>query len=294
MNQKIGIIGLGIVGTAVYEGMKHACEIETYDNARDSSTESLSELFEKVDGPLFVCVPTPMRVNTDIRNQEGSCDVSIVENVISELNDIVGRTIGEPAEHAPIIIKSTIPPGTTERMNSLYKNVRVVFNPEFLTETNAIEDFKNQKRIIIGGPHGAATQVKRLYQAAYPTVPTTKTSSTIAEMVKYFTNCFLAVKVAFANEMNQLCNSLEIDYDKVIEYATQDTRLGSSHWAVPGPDGHFGFGGKCLAKDLNALIHKAQEIKVKPEVMKAAWNKNLEVRDHRDWETIKGATTNCR
>jgi len=277
----IGVIGLGIVGTAVSEGMKHAFSVESYDKYKRGTVGSVTELFSKVDGPLFVCVPTPMR-------KTGSSDTSIVESVVAELNNFVEMTIGEPAEHAPLVIKSTVPPGTTQYLNDKYKYVRVVFNPEFLTEANAVEDFKNQKRIIIGGPHSAATLVKRIYQAAYPMVPTTKTSSTIAEMVKYVTNCFLATKVSFANEMYQVCNALGIDYDKVIEYATQDTRLGHSHWAVPGPDGDVGFGMSCFPKDLNALISRAEELGVDPVVMSAVWAKNLEVRHNRDWEKMAG------
>lgn len=279
----IGIIGSGIVGNAVCEGMKHAFSCQVYDKYKPeaSTVESLEELFTIVDGPLFVCVPSPMKA-------DGSASIHIVEEVIAELNKIVEDNVGEPAEHAPIIIKSTIPPGTTEYLNKSYPFLRVVFNPEFLTEANALEDFKNQKRIIIGGPHGAATLVKRLYQAAYPAVPTTKTSSTIAEMVKYVTNCFLATKVSFANEINQICEKLDIDYDKVIEYATQDERLGKSHWAVPGSDGKIGFGSKCFPKDINALIHCAKELGVDPKVMIAAWKKNIELRPERDWMTIQG------
>lgn len=285
MKQNIGVVGFGIVGSAVVEGMKHAFEVESFDPYRKEATcSTLKELWHKVDGPIFVCVPTPMYTC-------GKCDISIVEGVISDLNNIVAEDIGEPAEHAPVIVKSTVPPGFTESMNAKYPFLRVVFNPEFLTEANYIEDFKKQNRIIIGGPHGAATLVKRVYQTAYPQVPTTKTSSTIAEMVKYITNCFLATKVSFANEMYQVCQALNIDYDKVIEYALKDERLGRSHWAVPGPDGDGGFGGKCFPKDINALITRAEELGVQPKVMRAAWDKNLEVRHHKDWEKIPGAVT---
>ena len=76
------------------------------------------------------------------------------------------------------------------------------------------------------------------------------------EMVKYLTNTFLSVKVSFAEmEIHQLCGKLGIDYDKVVEYATLDSRLGDSHWSVTGPDGDFGFGGHCFPKDLGCVIH---------------------------------------
>ena len=107
-------------------------------------------------------------------------------------------------------------------------------------------------------------------------------------MVKYFTNTFLATKVSFANEMYQICGRLGIDYDTVVEYSTYDERLGKSHWAVPGPDGHYGFGGSCFPKDINALIHLGLELDMTPEVLMAAWETNLEVRPEEDWKELKG------
>jgi UDPglucose 6-dehydrogenase len=109
-----------------------------------------------------------------------------------------------------------------------------------------------------------------------------------AEMVKYVANCFLATKVSFANEIYQICKAIGVDYNGVIETAMLDNRLGTSHWKVPGPDGHFGFGLTCFPKDLNALIKLAELNGVDPKVMKAVWEKNLEVRPERDWELMKG------
>jgi UDPglucose 6-dehydrogenase len=169
----------------------------------------------------------------------------------------------------------------------------VVFNPEFLTEANALDDMRSQNRIVLGGPRPHINKVKQIFQTAFPKVPLIKTSSTTAEMVKYVTNCFLATKVAFANEMAQICerldgNGFNIDYDKVVEYAKHDARLGNSHWSVPGPDGSRGFGGHCFPKDVNALMYVARELDVDPKVMRAAWEKNLEVRDDHDWEKMQG------
>ena len=99
-----------------------------------------------------------------------------------------------------------------------------------------------------------------------------------AEMMKYTANVHLAVKVSLANEISQICHNLNISYDKVIQLATKDTRLGESHWSVPGPDGLLGFGGSCFPKDINALINRARELGIQTPVMKGAWEKNLEVR----------------
>ena len=107
-------------------------------------------------------------------------------------------------------------------------------------------------------------------------------------MVKYLTNTFLSTKVSFANEIYQLCEKVGIDYDKVVEYATYDERLGKSHWMVPGHDGDFGYGGHCFPKDLAALIHLANRFKTTTNVLEAVQQTNDNVRNNRDWEQMKG------
>ena len=107
-------------------------------------------------------------------------------------------------------------------------------------------------------------------------------------MVKYVTNSFLATKVSFANEMYEICKGLNVDYDKVVEYACYDERLGKSHWAVPGPDGNFGYGGHCFPKDVQALINVAKDLKINPRMLEATNEKNFDTRIDRDWESMKG------
>tara|TARA_R110000772_G_scaffold267075_1_gene390394 strand:+ start:165 stop:995 length:831 start_codon:yes stop_codon:yes gene_type:complete len=269
---KIGIVGQGFVGTAVNEGLKQHFHIETYDIAKTSTCKSLADLSEKSD-VVFVCLPTPMK-------KDGSCHIDIVESTLLGL-DVIN-------ECKTVVVKSTIPPGTTEKWNSLFTNIQVVFNPEFLTEANSVEDFKNQNRIIIGGPRPATTKVKRIFAKAFPKVPIIKTGSTTAEMVKYFLNCFLATKVSFANEMYQICEGLDIDYDKVTEYAIYDERLGRSHLNVPGPDGDYGYGGHCFPKDVKALINVAHNLDVSSTMLNATDSKNNDVRKNRDWEKQEG------
>lgn len=255
---------------------------------------SIKELVERLERDqtfskiYFVCLPTPMF-------EDGSADLSIVEGVLTELAAHEGDRIA--------VVKSTIPPGSTENWNRLFSNsgLRVIFNPEFLTEANALDDMRNQNRIVLGGPRPHINAVKQLFQSTFPKVPVVKTSSTTAEMVKYVTNCFLSVKVSFANEIAQICEALDaqganIDYDKVVEYAKIDPRLGNSHWAVPGPvpthDGRYvrGFGGHCFPKDINALMYVARNLGIDPRVMSGAWEKNLEIRApiDRDWEHMVG------
>ena len=281
MNNKIGIVGQGFVGTAVNEGLKPFYEIETFDLIEKKSTcKSIQELVNKTKA-IFVCVPTPMQSN-------GSCYLGFVENVLDDLNKACAIPGGYGYVEMNVAIKSTIPPGTTEKFNKKYTALKISFNPEFLTEANSIEDFKNQNRIIIGGPRPSSTAFKRIYAKAFPKVPIIKTGSTTAEMVKYTTNCFLATKVAFANETYQVCDSLNIDYDKVIEYARYDERLGNSHWDVPGPDGDFGFGGHCFPKDMEALKYRATELGIHTSIIDAVLKSNNKVRKNRDWEKQEG------
>ena len=154
-----------------------------------------------------------------------------------------------------------------------------MFNPEFLTERNAINDYKNQNRIILGGPRPATTTLRNIFsKKVFPEVHIIKTGSTHAEMIKYFTNAFLATKVIFANEIYDLCSKLELDYDKIIEYATLDPRIGNSHLTVPGPDGDFGFGGHCFPKDLSALIYLSEKENSLNNLLKSVKETNDKIR----------------
>jgi UDPglucose 6-dehydrogenase len=199
--------------------------------------------------------------------EDGSADLSIVESVLEELAEVPGDRIA--------VIKSTVPPGSTQNWNQRFgtKGLHVVFNPEFLTEANALEDMRNQDRIILGGPRPHINAVRNIFQRAFPKVPIIKTSATTAEMVKYVANCLLAVKVSFANEIAQICEALDsdglnIDYDKVVEYAKFDRRLGDTHWSVPGPvpthDGRYvkGFGGHCVTGETIVRMSDDKPMKI--------------------------------
>jgi len=270
----IGIIGQGFVGNAVYQKFKNYYDILTYDLDESKSNSTLNQISEKCE-TIFICLPTPM-------DEDGRCNVSIVEL------ELVGLNTHNTNNTKNIVIKSTVSPGTTERWNRQYKNLNIVFNPEFLTERNAVKDYENQSRIILGGPRPATTEIKQIFSKVFPLAHIIKTDSTHAEMVKYLTNSFLATKVSFANEMYEICKGLDVDYDKVIEYATQDDRLGNSHWNVPGPDGDFGYGGHCFPKDVKALITVAKDMDIIPLMLSATDFKNNNVRKNRDWEQMKG------
>ena len=271
----IGIIGQGFVGNAVYQKFKHFYNVYTYDIMAELCNSSYHDLIKSCK-IIFVCIPTPM-------NKDGSCNVDLVREVLFKINT---------ETKAIVVNKSTVIPGTTEKFNKEFKNLEIVFNPEFLTERNATEDFNNQDRIILGGPRPATTVLKQIYSTVFPNAYVIKTGSRHAEMIKYFTNCFLANKVSFANEIHELCSILNLDYDKVVEYAILDNRLGKSHWSVPGPDGDFGFGGHCFPKDLSAIIKMTEDLGTTNNVLKSAQKTNDKLRKNRDWESMKGRAIN--
>jgi UDPglucose 6-dehydrogenase len=282
--KSVAVVGLGFVGGTLTTVLRErGVVVNTYDPAKPCTTATMSHLIEECEqrpdfsGVYFVCVPTPMR-------KDGSANLDYVDSVLAHLTGYHGERIA--------VIKSTVPPGSTERWNKIFSTseLRVIFCPEFLTEANALEDMRNQNRIILGGPRPWINRVKQVFQSAFPKVP-----STVAEMVKYFTNVHLATRVVLSCELWQLCEKLDraglnIDYDKVVEYAQRDPRLGSSHMSVPGNDGIAGARGHCFPKDLAALISVARAADISPTVMEAVQQKNLEVvpTEARDWEQMIG------
>ena len=168
---KIGIVGQGYVGTAIKSGFEKHYKVETYDKYdKDKSTcDNLFDLVMECD-VIFVCVPTPM-------NKDGSCHTDIVEEVITEINEIVLETESYPYHIKPtVVIKSTVPPGTTDRLHSKNRGIDVIFNPEFLTEMNFIEDFKNQSRIILGGIRRGTSLLRQVYSKVFPHATIVKTN----------------------------------------------------------------------------------------------------------------------
>ena len=271
---RIGVVGQGYVGTAVKTVFEKYYDTNTFDLNGECNCKNLDELVSGSD-IIFICLPTPMKKN-------GSCDISIVQETVEKINKI------SDLNNKIVAIKSTVLPGTTEKLNKDCNNISVLFNPEFLTEANFIEDFKNQNRIIIGGSRPESTTLRQIYSLVFPNARIVKTNSKIAEMVKYLTNSFLATKVSFSNEMKLLCDELDIDYDKVVEYSIYDERLGKSHWAAPGPDGKLGFGGSCFPKDLNAILYLSKSLSLDLHTINGVWETNKKVRPEEDWRKLKG------
>ena len=274
----VGVIGLGYVGTAVLKGFETITKVLTYDIAKECTEQSIGDVAKK-SSVIFICVPTPM-------NPDGTCNTSIVETVLQE----IAKTNQSEGSSPICVLKSTITPGTTRRLAKQFPNLTICFNPEFLTERNYINDFLSQVNIILGYVNNVreVRLVNDLYRERFGEANIIIVNSDEAEMVKYVANTFLATKVAYLNEIWQICQKTGINYDHMITVLNQDDRLGKTHWNVPGHDGKFGFGGTCFPKDINALIQFGNMNGQNTPLLNAVWQKNLEMRPERDWELDKG------
>jgi len=268
---QLGIIGNGFVGNALYEGFKDHYEVFVYDNNPLRSLHSLADI--NALNIVFVCVPTPMTIT-------GAIDLSILKDVLGTLQGV-----------KTVVIKSTITPAGADEIVQMFPTQHLVFNPEFLTERTAVEDFKNPTRIVLGGPRASVLRVKEIYLPLFPQVNYIETDAKTACFIKYMANCFSAIKISAMNEFKQIAKSGNIDWEQTLEGFLASGWVNPMHTQVPGPDGSLGFGGKCFPKDINAIVTYAESVGVDPKVLWAAWEKNLEVRGEMDWLTIPGAVT---
>jgi UDPglucose 6-dehydrogenase len=254
---KLGIIGFGFVGHAIYSSYKDKVQCVIKDEEKGYHC-SYSEI--KQCDAIFICVPSP-------ENENGECDSSILQSVIENLSDYSGV----------IISKVTAPPDVYSRLkiNNLF------YVPELLTARNSVEDYKNTKNLIIGGSdHQKAEHIIRLglpnvEQVRYVTIEE-------ASVIKYATNTFLSVKVVFMNEIKQLCDKIGVDYNTVKQTLSLDPRIGSTHLEVPGYDGLFGYGGACFPKDMSAFLKFSDNIDSELLIIKQAMIKNKIIRDKND------------
>ena len=277
--KNIGVVGKGFVGSAVAHGFSPAvgynANVLVYDKDPLKSVDSLDDVVNKSDF-IFVSVPTPS-------NKDGSISLDILYACISEIEDAL-------KDNSPIVlVRSTVVPGTCEDIQNKFPKLRIVFNPEFLTERSATFDFLSQTRYILGGKDKDTSEVADLYKDRFgDSIAIIETNFQTAELIKYVCNIYFATKVSFLNEMKLISDSIDADWEKVIEGFIRDGRVGSSHTNVPGHDGKLGFGGSCFPKDIQALINFAEKNNLDLNVVKGAWKTNLEVRPEKDWEKLKG------
>lgn len=202
---------------------------------------------------IFIAVPTPYYL-------DGSgFDDSFVRVAIEAI----------PVDGKTIVLKSTMMPGTTDRLQGLYPQHRILFNPEFLTETTADHDMQHPNRQIIGYTPASRRDAERVL-GLLPEAPFQKiVPARVAELVKYFGNAFYALKVAYANQMYDLCQKLELEYDLVKECAQAEPMVGTHHLEIF-HKGYRGYGGKCLPKDTRSIIQLGERLGADLSLLKAA------------------------
>jgi len=200
---------------------------------------------------IIVCVPTPSKKN-------GATDLRFIEEVARE----IGKEMKSLDEYKVVVIKSTVPPGTTEYIGRIIerlsgkkigKDFGLAMNPEFLREGRAVRDFLNPDRIVIGGvDRKSIKMLKRVYNNF--NCPIIECDIKTAELIKYASNALLALKVSFANEIGNLCKKLSIDVYDVMKGVGLDYRIGRYFL-----DAGIGFGGSCFPKDVHSLINTIEK-----------------------------------
>jgi nucleotide sugar dehydrogenase len=308
----VGQVGYGFIGNAVVELFRPYCDVIVYDKAgyagrqkppRVGFSDSIDTLVRNCE-VIFVAVPTPMKPS-------GECHTDIVESVMQDIQNVAIK-IGRSLNDFVVVLKSTVPPGFTQKMQDKYA-LRLVFSPEFLTEASAVRDFKTTNRVILGGDVDDARIVFKYFEGVWPTrvfpssafdpqhpdgpVQIVQCDSTVAEMVKLSTNIHLTSKVMISNELYLICQKLGIPYDDVKLLTQLDRRIGTSHMSVPGPDGHLGYGGHCFVKDTQNLAFISNQLGISTHVIpnqgqdslfRSLHQRNLAIREDRDWEAQKG------
>jgi UDPglucose 6-dehydrogenase len=248
MQKKIGILGVGMVGSAYANALKDRFDIVKYDKFK---------MFDDLDainkcGVIFICVPT--EYDDKINGYDLSCIDEAFEN-------ITGEKI--------IIIKSTVLLGTTECYQKKYPQHKILFCPEFLTEETAVNDASYPDRTIVGYTDKSFDVAGDILQIL-PLAPFSRIlPSTEAEMIKLMGNTWFSIKVIFANEIYDLCKRQNIDYNRVKESVAADKRIGRTHLDVL-HKGYRGYGGGCLPKDTKALIGFAKQNEVEIELLNTA------------------------
>ena len=259
---RMAIVGHGFVGKATDWGFNKNIEKFIVDPLLGTSINDLKKFNPDY---VFICVPTPMK-------NDGTQDSSIIREVVYELHDKCPKSIK--------VVKSTVIPSI---LTDLVKvDQRLIYNPEFLREKYANEDFVNTPLIILGGDRNICSLVSKLYlnHSRCKTKEHVFTEIQSASLIKYSINTFLATKVIFFNEIFKIYEKLELNdsWELLINAISIDQRIGSSHMNVPGHDGRKGFGGACFPKDSNALIKYAASLDIELNTLKAAIKENNKIR----------------
>jgi len=282
----IGIIGYGVVGKAIEYGFKSASNITIYDPLY---IKKFSPTIEKVifDSEIvFVCVPTPMsNVNGD------PFDSSVIDEVMEKIETASSQLDSPPI----VVIESAVIPSKIKQYIKQYTNIELVVSPEYLTEKEPFEKFLNPECRILGGSSEDTMKVQKAFEL-YSICEPCKVGycdAIGAAVIKYMENSFLAMKISFMNQFYDLLkqSGSKTEWNHLAEIFHYDSRMGNSHFIIPGHDGDRHWGGKCFPKDINAIIYDAKKLGCNLTILEEVWNYNLENRKDINWAKIKGAVS---
>jgi len=267
MSLKLGIVGHGFVGSAVANGFDIDTEQFIVDTKQNNNT--LEQLVNDFDPSItFICVPTPQQ------DSHYDVDVSIARQTLQDLTNLKYKGI--------VVIKSTITPHHLTQFKKDFK-LKIVYNPEYLTEANSFDDFINPNMQVLGGKWRDCDSVEKAYvrHSSVKTVPTFKVDLITASLIKYTINSWLATKVIWFNQLKDLYDDsgARASWKQFTDMLNEDPRVGDSHMQVPGPDGIKGFGGHCFPKDTKALLYYSKLKSKKLRALEHIIKYNAEYRD---------------
>jgi UDPglucose 6-dehydrogenase len=294
---KIGIIGSGVVGSATGKGLhKLGYDVRFYDvlsskllTLKQEGYQVASNMNEVIsDTDLsFVCVNTPIingraggygNKNTSYSNHQ---DLSQIFAVLAEIS--IALDNNKIGKHHLVAFRSTILPGTMRKVIIDYlqrnckvrlgKDYDVCYNPEFLRQNSALDDFFKPDRIVIGeGIAGASRPILEIFKPLTKNIMITDYEE--AEMIKFASNCFLSLKISYFNEIAMICRQLGIDDKEVSRGVALDSRIGNY-----GTIGGMPFGGACFPKDTSAMASFVKKLGLRTDLIETALQLNKEIED---------------
>jgi UDP-glucose 6-dehydrogenase len=268
----VGLIGHGCTGQAIESFFHGSCKTLVHDKD-DSSSASLSDVVAEAE-LIFVTVPLPVK-------SDGSCHSGVIENVLDRIKEATEK-LNRNLDSFIVILESLVKPGFTEEMQNKHFGMRILFSPEFFTESNVFSGFKTQNRIILGGDEQDSLVVFKYFEGVMPervakgNCLLLNCDPTVAETVKLYASGILMAKKMFSNEMYLACQKLGIEYEEVRALACLDRYVGSGCTFSPGPDGKFACEDCFLTKDINNLRAFLKEISVQEKVISAVAECNLD------------------
>jgi nucleotide sugar dehydrogenase len=259
----IGIIGIGILGTALKNTFEtFGLNVVCYDKYKNIG-ESLNDLL--ICNIIFLCLPTLFDYENCEYNKDSICDTI--------------KFLSENNFSGDVILKSTVEPGTTKELQNKYFNINLIHNPEFLSAKTATHDFMNQTHIVIGMPRdNDNTIINNFFKTYFPLAEISITNSNSSEMMKIACNSFYATKIQYFTEIKLLCDDLNINYNSVKDLMLKNGWINSMHTDVPGHDGKLSFGGACFPKDINALNQVLKKKNITNTVIQAVVDENKKMR----------------